>query len=67
MIQGYATNLCVFLHRITLLAVMGGESWCTIKDLNHIPSSQDWECGPSACTYVLIFLKCDRFFVCFYN
>ena len=25
------------------------------KALSPIPISQDWACGPSACTYVLVF------------
>ena len=28
--------------------------------LSPIPSSQDWGCGPSSCTHVLILLRCDR-------
>ena len=32
---------------------MGGESWCTIKDLlSPSPRSQDWACGPSAFLYI---------------
>ena len=31
------------------------------RSLNPIPSSQDWACGPSACTYVLVFLTLTCF------
>ena len=30
------------------------------RSSSPIPSPQDWACGPSACTYVLIFLRCDK-------
>ena len=37
------------------------------RSSNPTPNSQNWACGPSACTYVLIFLRCDRCFFVFYS
>ena len=46
---------------------MGGESWCIIK--YHSQFKTGHVDGPFACTYVLIFLRCDTLgvFLLFYT
>ena len=47
---------------------MGGESWCTTKDLlSPIPRSQGWACGPSAFLYILKDYLLDYFSTKFYD